>query len=267
MTNPCPYCGAKLQNSRRVQCGAPDCKRRHANEMQRQFQRRYKEQHGAYHSRQYDKPRAKQHDITCQRCGKAAVVTKAEAKYCSHQCWYEASHARHAQVELAWKPAIAQPRLARMRVLKPLRRRWFSVSCPMCATPFITDNPRDRHCSPRCGKRADKDKRRALERNAFVAPVNRAQVYERDHWTCQLCREPVMRHEVVPHPQAPTLDHIVPLSRGGTHEPANVQLAHYRCNSIKSDGDWPHASAALSGDRRPPWPPLPLPGFSRIGAV
>ncbi|WP_405943184.1 HNH endonuclease [Streptomyces sp. NBC_00207] len=137
----------------------------------------------------------------------------------------------------------------------------------MCATPFITDNPRDRHCSPRCGKRADKDKRRALERNAFVAPVNRAQVYERDHWTCQLCREPVMRHEVVPHPQAPTLDHIVPLSRGGTHEPANVQLAHYRCNSIKSDGDWPHASAALSGDRRPPWPPLPLPGFSRIGAV
>jgi 5-methylcytosine-specific restriction endonuclease McrA len=27
------------------------------------------------------------------------------------------------------------------------------------------------------------------------------------------------------------LDHIVPLSRGGTHEPSNVQLAHYGCNS------------------------------------
>ncbi|WP_434744799.1 HNH endonuclease [Streptomyces sp. A-14] len=106
---------------------------------------------------------------------------------------------------------------------------------PLCDTWFVTDNPRDRNCSPRCGRRADKDKRRALERQAFVAPVSRPQVYERDHWTCQLCREPVVRDQVVPHPQAPTLDHVIPLARGGTHEPANVQLAHYLCNSIKTD--------------------------------
>ena len=28
----------------------------------------------------------------------------------------------------------------------------------------------------------------------------------------------------------------VPLADGGTHEPANVQCAHYLCNSVKSDG-------------------------------
>jgi 5-methylcytosine-specific restriction endonuclease McrA len=29
------------------------------------------------------------------------------------------------------------------------------------------------------------------------------------------------------------LDHIVPLARGGTHEPRNVQVSHARCNNRK----------------------------------
>ncbi|NEA63940.1 HNH endonuclease [Streptomyces sp. SID12488] len=39
----------------------------------------------------------------------------------------------------------------------------------------------------------------------------------------------------VPSPMAPTLDHIVPLARGGSHEPANVQAAHFLCNNKKND--------------------------------
>jgi 5-methylcytosine-specific restriction endonuclease McrA len=37
------------------------------------------------------------------------------------------------------------------------------------------------------------------------------------------------------HPVSGGSDHIVPLAQGGTHEPANVQCAHFLCNSIKSD--------------------------------
>jgi 5-methylcytosine-specific restriction endonuclease McrA len=32
-----------------------------------------------------------------------------------------------------------------------------------------------------------------------------------------------------------TLDHVVPLAKGGTHEPANTQIAHAVCNSRKND--------------------------------
>jgi 5-methylcytosine-specific restriction endonuclease McrA len=247
MLNSCPYCGTTLENARRRQCGAAECKRQHVNAWHRDFQRRYKAEHGNYYSRQYDKPRVKTYPIRCARCGVDVAVTKADATYCSHACWYETKHAAHAQIELAWSPQAAPPSIAPVLILKPLRRRWYSAFCTMCAASFITDNPRHQNCSTRCGRRADKDKRRALERNAFVAPVNRTEVYERDQWTCQLCREPVARAEVVPHPQAPTIDHIVPLARGGTHEPANVQLAHYRCNSIKSDGDWPAGAVASAG--------------------
>jgi 5-methylcytosine-specific restriction endonuclease McrA len=45
----------------------------------------------------------------------------------------------------------------------------------------------------------------------------------------------VKRDKVVPHPKAPVLDHILPLAQGGTHEPTNVQCAHFMCNSIKRD--------------------------------
>jgi 5-methylcytosine-specific restriction endonuclease McrA len=32
---------------------------------------------------------------------------------------------------------------------------------------------------------------------------------------------------------SPTIDHILPLARGGTHEPSNVQAAHFGCNAAK----------------------------------
>jgi len=36
-------------------------------------------------------------------------------------------------------------------------------------------------------------------------------------------------------PRQPTIDHIVPLSRGGTHTLDNTHLTHYRCNLSKNN--------------------------------
>ncbi len=48
-----------------------------------------------------------------------------------------------------------------------------------------------------------------------------ADVYERDDWTCRLCLSPLNRDAVWPAPDSPSVDHIVPLSRGGAHALAN----------------------------------------------
>lgn len=69
-------------------------------------------------------------------------------------------------------------------------------------------------------------RRRARIKAQFVAPVNFQDIWERDEGICQLCGDPV---QIGDH----SLDHIVPIARGGTHEPSNVQLAHPRCNSSK----------------------------------
>jgi 5-methylcytosine-specific restriction endonuclease McrA len=38
-------------------------------------------------------------------------------------------------------------------------------------------------------------------------------------------------------PNAPTLDHIVPISKGGSHIRSNVQLACLECNQAKGNGE------------------------------
>ena len=55
-------------------------------------------------------------------------------------------------------------------------------------------------------------------------------VYVRDGGLCQLCNKPV-------EPEHATLDHIIPLSLGGSNEFDNLQLAHRRCNAIKATKD------------------------------
>lgn len=116
-------------------------------------------------------------------------------------------------------------------------RRWVAGRCQRCGNPFIADGlaSSSRYCSARCARRVAKHRYRARKRDAYVANVSPAKIYARDGWRCQICRRKVRRHEAVPHPLAPVLDHIIPLARGGTHEPANVQCAHYLCNCIKSD--------------------------------
>lgn len=128
---------------------------------------------------------------------------------------------------------LAEAKLARS--LPPLRKRWYAGFCIECGDAFVHDQPQTNTCSARCARRLGHSRRRALKVGAFVAPVYRRKIFQRDRWRCQLCRKLVARTKVVPHPKAPVLDHIIPLARGGMHEPANVQCAHFICNSVKSD--------------------------------
>lgn len=48
---PCPYCGEPMTNSRRVQCGAPDCKRQHKAEYMKAWQRQFHAATGQWHPR------------------------------------------------------------------------------------------------------------------------------------------------------------------------------------------------------------------------
>ena len=82
--------------------------------------------------------------------------------------------------------------------------------------------------------RAKTQRRRAAIRGAReVERFTDVEIFERDGWRCGICGGPVDRRLRYPHPLSASLDHIVPLSEGGTHERANVQLAHFICNSRK----------------------------------
>lgn len=97
-------------------------------------------------------------------------------------------------------------------------------------------------CSPECHKaylrqerHRHKAKRRAVKRDAYIADVYRHKVFTADGYRCHICRRKTDPNKQVPHPKAPTLDHVVPLAQGGTHEPSNCRTACFLCNSLKGD--------------------------------
>ncbi len=71
-------------------------------------------------------------------------------------------------------------------------------------------------------------KRRALLKGAKVENIDRGKIYIREKGICGICGLFVPLDEM-------TLDHIIPLIKGGEHSIKNVQIAHLICNSAKGD--------------------------------
>lgn len=71
--------------------------------------------------------------------------------------------------------------------------------------------------------------------NGPIEPVSYFQVFQRDRGVCGLCSGDIDKNLKWPDPACGTLDHVIPLSRGGSHTYENVQLAHASCNSSKGN--------------------------------
>ncbi len=77
--------------------------------------------------------------------------------------------------------------------------------------------------------------RRARLINAFVENVDHSIVFEAVDYICQQCGIACDKEAVYPAKDFPSLDHIIPLSKGGEHSYNNVQLLCLECNLRKSD--------------------------------
>lgn len=76
-------------------------------------------------------------------------------------------------------------------------------------------------------------KRRAIMAKGEV--INHTEVFDRDGWLCHLCGELIDRTATRTDWMRVTLDHVIPLSKGGTHTYDNVRASHYRCNMAKGN--------------------------------
>lgn len=75
----------------------------------------------------------------------------------------------------------------------------------------------------------DATRRRARKVNVFVEDVDRDIVFARDKGKCGICNKKI-------DPAAPfDIDHVIPLSLGGKHSYANVQISHPVCNRRKGN--------------------------------
>jgi 5-methylcytosine-specific restriction endonuclease McrA len=76
-------------------------------------------------------------------------------------------------------------------------------------------------------------KRRAVY--AKGEKIDHLAVFEAHEWICCLCKKQIDKRLRHPNLMAATLEHVVPISQGGTHTYDNVAPAHAICNFQKSD--------------------------------
>jgi len=112
------------------------------------------------------------------------------------------------------------------------------VSCSECDAEFETTQPRQVVCGLKC-RAGRKMRMKAPRKGWFVArEALKAEIRERDQGLCGLCGDPVPSElPLMPSGRVqddhPSLDHVVPRSLGGSDEPSNLQLTHWKCNVLK----------------------------------
>lgn len=203
---------------------------------------------------------------TCEQCGgvfrrKGGKPKATDAmKFCSRNCAFE--HAGYRRIarrattlfQQAWggrcdRCGVSQP-IRRLRcdpcnkaVTREKAREYYlstvdydrtDVTCPECSKAFLQGHASQIYCDDVCGERAHRRNRRHRVRAQSTGrPVSMHEIYVRDGAKCQICGGKVKRTHNPREPLAGVIDHIVPVSRGGPHDPSNVQLAHRRCNEVK----------------------------------
>jgi 5-methylcytosine-specific restriction endonuclease McrA len=75
--------------------------------------------------------------------------------------------------------------------------------------------------------------RRALTSAAVAGDVDLRLLWVRQCGVCSLCSRPIDHALTWPDPLSKSVDHIVPLSKGGTHEQSNLAWTHLVCNLKK----------------------------------
>lgn len=169
----------------------------------------------------------------CDRCGKAWTNPNQRQRFCSRECAYEANLERAAE------------RYADFRAANPLPEI-YHFTCDLCSTEFTKDYivrgiavQRGIYCE-NCRPVAQSMRYRlkTVKRQSQTVAANRIaheQLAERDGLNCYLCNELIDMTLARTSKYGATIDHVVPLSRGGLDELSNLRLAHWVCNSKKSN--------------------------------
>lgn len=114
--------------------------------------------------------------------------------------------------------------------------------CAECGEMFVAHYPLAKYCSKKCERAKYKTSDR-YDGITVDKGITLKRLAKRDNNICALCGKPVdwndfyidENNTVICGDNYPSRDHIKPISKGGLHSWGNVQLAHRKCNTLKSN--------------------------------
>lgn len=263
----CPICGKEFEAKTRSRVYCSDqCKRVGINRrMDKEFNERYKGYKVVYRGEKI---------ITykCLVCSNEYTLSKGQlsAKRVDGSkgpiCWHcievakekkladdrekrEAERRRRRRKENAIKKERAlllKPELDKLNRIASNHRHY--QKCNECGRWFF-NRLKKKTCSIKCENRRQNrqqeiNRRRKVRENGRIDwDINIQRVIQRDGLTCHICGEQVDLDDFytnnndvfIAGNKYPSIDHVKPVSKGGTHTWDNVKIAHRICNSVKSD--------------------------------
>ena len=217
----------------------------------------------------------------CRKCGKPVVQYRTrryerEMRYCGRSCqphpeligpskqelvsakaW--SSKCRHCAKRLrsgytSCQPCYEKRDLALLRLYN--RFRWLlPKQCTGCGELFnqFSSGWKCKDCKDETYRQWRHIRRlRTRGEGTYDPGISYTVLFRAGDGRCALCNEQCQDPSVwktwdgkTYMPLAPTLDHIIPLAKGGTHTLSNAQLACVRCNSHKGDRPYPRGFVIL----------------------
>lgn len=100
---------------------------------------------------------------------------------------------------------------------------------------------------PEVSRKSTARRRARKVANGSVEDVCVLVLGERDGWVCYLCNTAVDASLDWPDPWSKSIEHVIPLSKGGPHTYDNTKVAHLRCNQRKHVKDLDELEVGFHG--------------------
>lgn len=187
--------------------------------------------------------------LRCKKCGSVShksYVTVRHGKVECDNCKRIA--AEKAKQEKEQQRKVEADKREWSKVGKRKAKQLSFSACKACGGLFFNERAGVEYCSSDCYNRANnaikKDKRvRKLSAIVVDKGITLERLYAKSNGECALCggqcnwQDHTIKDDgtFIVGATYPSIDHIKPISKGGMHEWKNIQLAHFACNSKKSN--------------------------------
>jgi 5-methylcytosine-specific restriction endonuclease McrA len=196
--------------------------------------------------------------LPCLQCGVAMKPRSSNgvtgrSVYCSHKCYIaklqgdkKLPREPKTDEQLAVSRLVMSERCALKRIARYIERpSRYIIGCACCSKSMVTMRSfgRPKSVCDECTHKAKikhnriaKARRRARIKGREHEAIDPLIVFERDGWQCYICQRMTPRELRGTYESlAPELEHVIPLSKGGTHTWSNVACSCRECNQAKSD--------------------------------
>lgn len=265
----CKICGSEiniipensLRKTAKLKCNKCEAEK-YANDFKFQFNNKYKDKY-EYIDRKYNSNAFSKdtHIIKCLKCGKINEWKCSTLYNGKFKCYHDdinRNHNKRLTEEERKQRKIEQEinkTLSELsKEIKDIenRNKLFEdevnriKECKVCGNIFRSTK-RSICCSDICTKkyrnRQHDLRRRIKNKEQIDNDISLEKLIQRDEGICKICGRQVDINDYyyvdegyfIAGENYPSIDHIIPLAKGGTHTWDNIQLAHRHCNTIKND--------------------------------